>query len=322
MTVSGLAAGVAWAVDQRLGEPPTSWHPVAWFGRTMRRVETVTYRDDRTAGMAHLAVGVGLALGAATLLRRLLGRDLATVVATTVAIAGKMLADEAAGVLTSVAAHDIGDARRRVAGLVGRDVSNARPDEIVRAVLETTAENTIDAVTAPLLYAAVGGAHAVLVHRAINTLDAMVGHRNERYRNFGWGAARADDLVNWAPARVTAVAVAIVKPRRISNIVRAIRHDAGQHPSPNGGVIEASFAAALGVRLGGANRYGTVVENRGLLGDGMPPSTDDGFRAIGLARRASAVIALGCCATTVIRQIPAFRRRNVVRSTGLPPQSI
>ena len=159
----------------------------------------------------------------------------------------------------------------------------------MRAVVETVAENTVDAVTAPLWWATIGGAPAVLAHRAINTLDAMVGHRNERYRQFGWASARADDVVNWIPARLTAVAVAAVRPRRAAAIARTVRRDAPRHPSPNGGVVEAAFAAALDVRLGGTNTYGDVVEDRGTLGDGRPPTPDDGVAAIRLARDATGV---------------------------------
>ena len=163
---------------------------------------------------------------------------------------------------------------------------------IVRAAVESVAENTVDAVTAPLLWAAIGGAPAVLAHRAVNTLDAMVGHRNARYRRFGWAAARADDVANWVPARLTALAVAAVRPRRATAVVRTIRRDAGRHPSPNGGVVEAAFAAALGVRLGGTNAYAGTREDRGQLGDGPPATVADGDAAIRLARHTAAVIAI------------------------------
>jgi adenosylcobinamide-phosphate synthase len=170
------------------------------------------------------------------------------------------------------------------------------------------AENTVDAVVAPVVWAALGGAPAVLAHRAVNTLDAMVGHRTERYDRFGWASARADDLANWLPARVAAAGVAVLVPSRRREIRRAIREDAPRHPSPNGGVIEAAAAGALGVQLGGRNRYGDRVEDRGLLGRGGPPTAADARRAIALMRRlgglVAAVAAAGSLAGWILRRGP------------------
>ena len=275
-----------------MGEPPARWHPVAWFGTGMTRLEQHTYRDTRVAGVVHLTVGAGIGIAAGATLRRVLGRSTATLVATTVAVAGRMLAEEARAVLRPVAAGDLDPARARLAGLVGRDVTRLDGAGIVRAVVETVAENTVDAVTAPLWWASVGGAPAVLAHRAINTLDAMVGHRDDRYRHFGWASARADDVANWLPARLTALAVAAVRPRRAAAVARTVRRDAPGHPSPNGGVVEAAFAGALGVRLGGTNTYRGVAQDRGRLGDGRVPAPADGTAAIRLARDAVTALAL------------------------------
>jgi adenosylcobinamide-phosphate synthase len=144
------------------------------------------------------------------------------------------------------------------------------------------AENTSDAVVAPLLWGAVAGPAGLLGYRAVNTLDAMVGHRSPRYARFGWAAARLDDVANLAPARVSAVLAAAFAP---GPALRAWRWDAGRHPSPNAGPVEAAFAGALGVRLGGANRYGDDVQDRGHLGDGRPPGPPDVLRALRLANR-------------------------------------
>jgi adenosylcobinamide-phosphate synthase len=295
----GVAAAAAWALDRAGGEPPVRWHPVAWFGTAMTRLEQTTYRDTRAAGIAHLAIGAGSAAAAGALLRLLVGRTAATLAATTVAVAGRMLTDEAGAVLALVRIGDLPAARIRVAGLVGRDTEQLDTTDIVRAVIESVAENTVDAVTAPILWAAIGGAPAVLAHRAINTLDAMIGHRTTRYRRFGWAAARSDDAVNWLPARLTAIAVAAVRPRRAVAIARTIRRDARRHPSPNGGVVEAAFAAALGIRLGGVNTYAGISEDRGHLGDGPPPTLTEGDTALRLARRASGLVALSVALLSV-----------------------
>jgi adenosylcobinamide-phosphate synthase len=137
-----------------------------------------------------------------------------------------------------------------------------------------------------------------LGYRAANTLDAMVGHRNDRYHRFGWASARLDDLANLVPARVTAVLVAACRPERAAAVLRHVRRDAPAHPSPNAGVAEAAFAAALQVQLGGTNRYGDRVEERGLLGDGPPPDAAAIAGACALSRDvglllASALIAVG-----------------------------
>src|SRR5204863_6463621 len=124
---------------------------------------------------------------------------------------------------------------------VGRDPSELDESGVARAVVESVAENTVDAVVAPACWAAVFGAPGVLAHRAVNTLDAMVGHRSARYARFGWAAARLDDGAAWVPARLTAVLVALVRPRAARLVWQAVRRDAPAHPSPNAGVAEAAF---------------------------------------------------------------------------------
>ena len=140
----------------------------------------------------------------------------------------------------------------------------------------------------------------------MNTLDAMVGHRSPRYERFGWASARADDVANWIPARVTAALVAAVRPERARAVWRAVRQDAPAHPSPNSGVAEAAWAAALGVRLGGTNRYGTRVETRPALGAGPAPGATDIARAAVLARDVTA--ALG--ALLVVSSLPRSSARR------------
>ncbi len=280
-----LTPVVALAVDSVLGEPPDRVHPVAWFGRVARRLERRSYADSVTVGAMHTAVLVGAAWGLGVVIRRVAGRPVGDVVATSMSVAGSMLVAEVASVADALDIGDLRLARHRVGRIVGRETDSLDPSDVARAAVETLAENTVDAVTAPLLFAAVGGAPAVLAHRAVNTLDAMIGHRDERYERFGKVAARLDDVAAWMPARLTACGVAAARPRQWRVIVDTVRRDAGSHPSPNGGVIEAAFAGALGVRLGGANRYGSVLEDRGTLGDGHPPTSSDIRRAIRLARR-------------------------------------
>ncbi len=189
-------------------------------------------------------------------------------------------------------AGDLEAARRWLPRLVGRDVRRLDAAGMARAVIESVAENTSDGIVAPALYAAVGGARGTLAYRAVNTLDSMVGHRDARYRRFGWASARADDAANLVPARVTALLVAAVRPKAAGAVWRAVRRDAGAHPSPNAGVVEAAFAAALGLRLGGTNHYRGRAEERPFLGppDGRVPQVEDIARAIRCSRHVTTAL--------------------------------
>jgi adenosylcobinamide-phosphate synthase len=271
----GAAAGVM--ADRLLGEPPVAAHPVAGFGVVMRKVERHLYRDAREAGAAHAAVGVGLAAAAGAALR-------SPAAAAYVAVAGRSLAETASVIAASLHRHDLDAARAQLPALVGREPSHLDEPEIARAVVESVAENTVDAVVAPALWAAAAGAPGVFAYRAVNTLDAMVGHRSSRYEHFGWASARLDDIAGLVPARVTAGLVVAVRPRAAARVARAVRDDAPAHPSPNAGIAEAAFAGALGLRLGGMNRYGHRVEHRPALGDGRMPQPGDISAAVRLSR--------------------------------------
>lgn len=270
----GAAAGVL--ADRLLGEPPLPAHPVAALGTVMTAVERRLYGDSRARGVGH--AGIGLAIGVSA------GRVLPCVaLASYVSIAGRALARAASEVGAALSRGDLEAARGLLPSLVGRDPSGLDEKEVARAVVESVAENTVDAVVAPALWSALAGAPGAFGHRAVNTLDAMVGHRCPRYRRYGWASARLDDAAAWVPARLTAALVAAVRPWSARVVVRAVRADAPAHPSPNAGVAEAAFAAALGLRLGGANRYDGRVDLRPPLGNGRPPEPADIPRAVRLS---------------------------------------
>jgi adenosylcobinamide-phosphate synthase len=219
--------------------------------------------------------------------RRPFVRFLATAAATWAVLGGRSLEREAEAMHQLLDAGDLRAARQRLTHLVGRDTDQLGEAEISRAVIESVAENTSDAVVAPLLAGAVAGIPGLAAYRAANTLDAMVGHRSERYMKFGWASARLDDLLNWVPARVTATLGALLAPAvggRTSEAFSVWRRDAAGHPSPNAGPVEAAFAGALGIQLGGLNRYGGVTEDRHTLGDGREPNKEDIEVAAHLAR--------------------------------------
>jgi adenosylcobinamide-phosphate synthase len=188
---------------------------------------------------------------------------------------------------TTLGGADLGGARAALPALAGRDPSALDEPELLRATVESVAENTADAAVAPLFWGAVAGLPGLLGYRAVNTLDAMVGHRSLRYERFGWASARLDDVANWLPARLTAALIVACAPVAGGSAVDALRtwwRDGAAHPSPNAGRCEAAMAGAIGVRLGGRNVYGRVVEERPFLGDGPRPGTADITRAVRLSR--------------------------------------
>ena len=298
---AGIAAGCL--ADLAFGDPRRG-HPVALFGASAAELEKATYSDDRRAGVLH----VGLLLSALAALgfageRAARERGPAaiatlTAVATCVTLGGTSLTRTGARMADLLAGGDVDGARRLLPSLCGRDPAALDVDGLVRASLESVAENTSDAQVAPLLWAAVGGVPALLVYRGANTLDAMIGHRSPRYERFGWAAAKFDDALNFVPARFAGLLVAgcaFVVGGSGADAVRAWRRDAARHPSPNAGVVEAAFAGALGVALGGPTQYAHQLEIRPTLGDGPPPRIDDLRRAVRLSRAvqlASAAVAV------------------------------
>jgi adenosylcobinamide-phosphate synthase len=288
----GLAAG--YLADRVFGDPRRG-HPVAGFGAAASWLEARCYADRQTAGLLHTSALVGTAIGLGAALERLISHRwwatlLTTAAATWAVLGGRSLSREAATVAEQLDGGRLVAARDQVRHLVGRDTAELSPEEVARATVESVAENASDAIVAPLVWGSVAGLPGLLGYRAVNTLDAMIGHRSPRYLRFGWAAARLDDLANWVPARLAALAAAIWAPLvggTAKSALAVVRRDAGRHPSPNAGVVEAAFAGALDVRLGGRNAYRGSVEDRGILGAGRPVAVADIARASRLATAAS-----------------------------------
>ncbi|MFE2377843.1 cobalamin biosynthesis protein [Streptomyces sp. NPDC059398] len=300
--VYGAATGLL--ADFLIADPRRG-HPVAAFGRAAAAVERRLWRDHRGWGVLHTAVCAGGAVGAAVLAGRAVrGRPAAgialTAATTWAVVGGTSLGREARAVGDALAAGDTEAARERLPHLCGRDPQALDAQQIARAVVESVAENTSDAVVGALVWGALAGVPGLAGFRAVNTLDAMVGHRSPRYLRYGWASARLDDLAGWPGARLTAV-LAVLAGGDPGGALRAWRSDAGGHPSPNAGPVEASFAGALGVRLGGTLSYGGRVEHRAVLnGGGRPVEYGDIERAVRLSRRVS-VLALA--AALVVRKV-------------------
>ena len=294
----GLLLGTA--LDAVVPDPRRG-HPVAAFGSTAGALERRVWADSRARGALFTALSVGgtVLTGRAVERRSGSARMVVVAVATWAVLGSRSLRAEASAVGELLEAGDLPGARRRVTHLVGRDPETLDADGVARAAVESVAENTCDAVVAPLFWGALAGVPGLVGYRAANTLDAMVGHRSARYAQFGWAAARLDDVANIVPARVTAALAAAVAPAVGGDPLAAVRtalRDGRKHPSPNSGVSEAAFAGALGLRLGGRTVCRGLVEERPVLGDGAAPTPTD----IRRANRLNAAVTLAAAAVAAL----------------------
>lgn len=283
MILSHLAAlTIAVILDFFIGDPPDWPHPVKWMGSLIHRLEGMWNKGKhkKAKGIAMLAVVLFTVGGLTFLLVSFffqihpVAGILAEAILISTAIAQKSLKDAAITVYVPLEKGEMENARQNLSYIVGRDTDRLDEQGIVRATVETVAENTSDGITAPLFWALLGGAPLALIYRAINTCDSMVGYKNERYLEFGWASARLDDAVNWIPGRMTAVCMLIGKrPVYFSrnDAWTIVLRDAKKHLSPNSGWGEAAAAAILGVQLGGVNYYKGIVSIRAVMGDEIVP---------------------------------------------------
>ncbi|MFW6689659.1 cobalamin biosynthesis protein [Streptomyces sp. MAR4 CNX-425] len=324
-----LGAALGYVADHLVGDPRRA-HPVAAFGRAAAALEGRLWRDTRAAGALHTGLCVGGTVAAAALAAAAAARGRArraagaggapahdttpapltsltalTALTTWSVLGGASLRREALGIAHALRAHRLADARRRLPRLCGRDPDTLGEADIARAVVESVAENTSDAVVGALVWGAVAGVPGLAGFRAVNTLDAMVGHRSARYLRFGWAAARLDDLVGYPGARLTAALAALAGPAPAAAL-RAWRRDGPRHPSPNAGPVEAAFAGALGLRLGGELSYGGRTEHRAVLNPGgRAPDAGDIERAVRLSARVCALALLTTAGAALLRTPPA-----------------
>lgn len=282
-----LALALALMLDFWLGDPRWLPHPVRGMGAFIafldRRLNKGAYR--RVKGIVTVTAVTGtvyiislLAVKISYSLSWLFGVVVEAILIFTT-IATKSLQEAAWNVLLPLERGDMEQARRELSMIVGRDTENLDEPEIVRACVETVAENTSDGITAPLFYAFIGGAPLALFYRAVNTCDSMLGYKNEAYREFGWASAHLDDVVNYVPARLTAmVMIFIHSGKRLRHCLRVLFRDARKHPSPNSGWLESAMAALLGVQLGGTNTYNGIVSHRPTIGDPLVPLKKEHIR--------------------------------------------
>lgn len=299
-----LILPLALLLDTVLGDPHTAAHPVRLFGALAAQLEALTRRVTSRAFIAGAVTWVfvvGCAVLVSTVLLLAANRvgpivsvGMAAVLVY-VTIAPRDLAVHAAAAGRALERGDIEEARRRAGLMVSRDLRSADESEIVRAVIESTAENLVDGVSAPLLYAAVIGPIGAVVFRAANTLDAMFGYKNESYLEFGRFSAKADDVLAWLPARVTGPLFCLGAPiggGAIRTAVRIMRRDRTNHESPNGGIVESAAAGALGIRLGGPSVYFGAVVCKPTMGVATRAAvTADIFRTIRMMYAATVLVA-------------------------------
>jgi adenosylcobinamide-phosphate synthase len=302
-----------YALDALLGDP-RRYHPVAGYGKAATALERLVYAPSRADGAIFAGLAAGVPVAAAVAAHRLtrhrpLARFALVTAATWAVLGGRSLRREADAMAVSLEAQDLAAARERVTHLCGRDPVALDETDLARATVESVAENTSDAVVAPLVWGAVAGLPGLVGYRAVNTLDAMVGHTSSRYAQFGTAAARLDDAANLVPSRLTAMLTAACAPvvgggaRRTWQVWR---RDGDRHPSPNSGQCEAAFAGALDVQLGGENVYFGRTELRPHLGDGGKPLAADARRAA----RLSGAVGLAALGVAVAARLVAGRRRR------------
>lgn len=278
----GLKIVAVGLLDVALGDPCWFPHPVRLMGVIIHRCEAVAFASCQSS-LSKKAAGTVLALslpyvcfvivreciGYMNSLNEALG-VLAWIVLGYTTLAARDLWNHAMCVYRAMMDHGLSEARVAVSQIVGRDTTHLSEPEVVRATIESVSENSSDGIVAPLFYLALGGPPLAMAYKAVNTLDSMIGYRNVKYEDLGWASARLDDLVNWIPSRLTAVAIAVAASWRLGRGRAAWRicwRDAGKHPSPNSGWPEAAMAGALGVQLGGVSEYGGRSEERQRLGD-------------------------------------------------------
>jgi len=304
---------IAVVADALFGDPRWLPHPVRAIGAGVAFGERVTRRyargdtkRERRAGFVLCGAIVGGTYAAAAAALALVRRaDVHAANALEIALAWTSLATrdllaEANAVVSALDADDLERARERVARIVGRDTAELDASEVARAAIETLAESACDGIIAPLLALALGGVPLALAFKAASTLDSMIGHPEPPYAHLGFASAKLDDAACWLPARISALALACCAPAAGGKVRRALavlRSDGGKHRSPNAGRPEAAMAGALGVRLGGPNRYGGILVDAPQLGAELaPPCVADVGRAMRLVGLSTALVAAGTAA--------------------------
>ena len=282
-----ITAVAAFLIDSLIGDPRSKYHPVVLIGNLISFLEKFLRRDADgyikkicmggvlVTTVLLVSYGVGLLV---VVIVNLTGSFTAKIfieaLVLSFMISPRSLAEAGKEIYTLLLNENIIEARRKVGWIVGRDTDYLNEAEIVRATVETVSENTVDGIISPLFYFAIGGLPLAVAYRAVNTMDSMIGYKNEKYLYFGRVAARLDDVANFIPARLTGILFiisALILNLDYKNAWAMMIRDASKHPSPNGGYAEATVAGALNIQLGGINSYFGVPHFRAYMGDPIEP---------------------------------------------------
>lgn len=286
-----LAVIIGQMLDLILGDPPKMPHPVRWIGSFIGFLTTKwnkgSHRIFKGAMtgilvVAIVAITTFFIVYAAYQIHLMVG-ILVEGVLIGMGLAQKSLKEAAMEVYMALTRGDLEEARKKLSWIVGRDTEHLDEPEIVRGVVETVSENTSDGVTAPLFYACLFGATGLWTYKAINTLDSMIGYKNEKYEEFGKFSARLDDVANFIPSRITGLIILLFTKKKtdrpLAERLRLWLKDAKKHPSPNSGYLEAATSYQLGIRLGGYNSYHGVPSFRAYMGTPDVPLASDHIKA-------------------------------------------
>ncbi|MFH1904196.1 MAG: adenosylcobinamide-phosphate synthase CbiB [bacterium] len=305
----------AYILDLIIGDPQWLPHPIVLIGKAIEILEkgiTKVITNKKVAGiiLAFLVVVgtyffVFILIGLAARLHWIFG-VIVSIYFVFVSLSVKDLAIETNRVYTSLNKNNLSLARKNLSRIVGRDTEDLNEREIIRASVETVAENTVDGIISPVFFAFIGGAPLSMAYKSVNTLDSMVGYKSKRYIDLGWASAKLDDIVNFIPARISMALIPIasfISGKRFRDSVRIVLRDRKKHASPNSGIPEAAFAGALGVRLGGANYYEGKLVEKSCIGDAEKPlELLDIKDSIGIMYACSALsIVFGCCIKLLIK---------------------
>ncbi len=295
---------IAWVLDLILGDPYWFPHPVRGIGRLIASTERLlrfTRVHERVAGAALACFVVGIVYFAVAQIVDAIAvyGQFADIAAGSViiyfALSARCLTNEADKITALLEADNILRARKELSYIVGRDTAEMDREEISRACIECLAENMVDGIISPLFYAFIGGAPFAMAYKAVNTLDSMVGYKNEKYLRLGWASARLDDAANFAPARIARAIIAVASficGFGFYNSIRISIRDGQKHPSPNSGISEAAFAGALQIRLGGPCSYDGKISDKPFIGDQIEALSVDKIKNAARLVRASSFVAI------------------------------
>ncbi|MFS0690515.1 adenosylcobinamide-phosphate synthase CbiB [Sporosarcina sp. 179-K 8C2 HS] len=278
-----IAIAIGFALDRAIGDPPNWPHPVRWIGTCISKLTALLNKGRarvlKGAGMLLIVVFIVTAIVLAIVwyayqLHIVVGIVVEAVLIA-IGLARKSLRDAALDVYEPLAAGDLKEARKKLSWIVGRDTDTLQERGIARGAIETVSENTADGITSPLFWAFLFGAPGLWMYKAVNTLDSMIGYKDDRYHEFGKFSARADDVLNFIPARITGFLILIFTKNEGGIPFRkrfvGWSKDARNHPSPNSGYLEAATAWQLGVKLGGKSTYRGTISERPEIGPGLKP---------------------------------------------------